>query len=129
MSLLSGILRDAVGGHLRFWCPACDMAHGIRVASPGAPGGWTWDGNTEAPTFSPSLLVETTRLSPASKIAHRAWVDAGCPSSSKPVLVPEPLRCHSFVRAGHFEYLGDCTHALAGQRVPMIPWPFPGEGL
>lgn len=31
--------------------------------------------------------------------------------------------CHSFVRAGRIEFLGDCTHALAGQTVPLPPWP------
>ena len=27
--------------------------------------------------------------------------------------------CHSFVRAGQIEFLGDCTHEFAGQTVPM----------
>lgn len=31
--------------------------------------------------------------------------------------------CHSFVRAGKIEFLGDCTHALAGQTVALPDWP------
>ena len=74
-----------------FWCPGCDEPH--RVPRDGR---WTFDGNWERPTFSPSLL---------------SWAD-----------YPDGRRCcHLFIRDGHLEFLGDCTHALAGQRVPMVP--------
>lgn len=32
-------------------------------------------------------------------------------------------RCHTFIRAGKIEFLGDCTHALAGQTVALPDWP------
>jgi hypothetical protein len=31
--------------------------------------------------------------------------------------------CHSFLRAGVWEFLSDSAHHLAGQRVPMVPLP------
>ena len=31
--------------------------------------------------------------------------------------------CHSFVSDGQWQFLGDCTHALAGQTVPVVPIP------
>lgn len=31
--------------------------------------------------------------------------------------------CHSFLRAGHWEFLSDSAHALAGQTVDMVPLP------
>lgn len=31
--------------------------------------------------------------------------------------------CHSFIRDGHWQFLGDCAHALANQTVPMVPVP------
>ena len=31
--------------------------------------------------------------------------------------------CHYFLRAGVIEYLGDCTHALRGQKVMLPDWP------
>ncbi|MCZ4340562.1 hypothetical protein O4H52_03015 [Sphingomonadaceae bacterium G21617-S1] len=34
-----------------------------------------------------------------------------------------PAVCHSFVRNGQIEFLSDCTHALAGQTVPLPPFP------
>src|SRR5436309_254590 len=30
--------------------------------------------------------------------------------------------CHSFVRDGLIEFLGDCTHPLAGRTVPLEPF-------
>lgn len=36
---------------------------------------------------------------------------------------PLPDRCHSYLRGGVWEFLGDSTHALAGQKVPMVPLP------
>ena len=55
---------------------------------------WEFDGNIEAPTLAPSLLNHCT---------------AGI--------------CHSFLRAGRFEFLSDCTHEKAGQTIPLEPLP------
>lgn len=35
----------------------------------------------------------------------------------------EPYVCHCFVRNGMIEFLSDCTHALAGQTVPVPDMP------
>lgn len=89
-----GTNGTAPGRALWFWCPGCDDAHRITVDH---PDGWTWDGNEQAPTISPSILT---------------WRDWG-----------DKRRCHSFIRAGRWEFLTDSTHALAGQTVPMVPLP------
>lgn len=93
---LSSVLEEA-DGMLFFECPGCKMLHGVNIHRPNIPA-WGWDGNTEAPTFSPSILVTGT------------W---GMDRVER--------RCHSFVKNGKIEFLGDCTHDLAGQTVPMIP--------
>jgi hypothetical protein len=55
---------------------------------------WTFNGDLVRPTFEPSLLVNQ----------H------------------EPkARCHSFVRGGQIQFLGDCFHELRGQTVPLGP--------
>lgn len=72
--------------HWMFWCPGCECAHGWNAK-------WTFDGNEDAPTVSPSLLSRT-----GDKV------------------------CHLFVRAGYLVFLSDCTHALAGKTVPMEPF-------
>lgn len=46
--------------------------------------------------MSPSLLIYETPISP---------------------------RCHSFIRNGQWEFLGDCTHPLVGKTVPLEPLP------
>jgi len=33
------------------------------------------------------------------------------------------IRCHSYLRAGVWEFLADCTHTMAGQQVPMVDLP------
>lgn len=57
-------------------------------------GRWTFNGDYERPTFSPSILVYEN------------------PRSGRP-------RTHCFVRDGRIEYLSDSTHALAGQTVDL----------
>jgi hypothetical protein len=97
-----------------FWCGGCQCGHYFRTepsppSSPFAAGDqgsqaiWSWDGNEQSPTVSPSILVRYN--------GHDAGVD-GAP----------PQRCHLFIRSGHIDYLSDCTHALAGKTVPMEPW-------
>lgn len=101
--------RD-VAGNLHGWrvrCPGCEAhlaktrpdiveedrifysAHTFEVAR------WTFDGNTERPTFSPSMLAHPNELHP---------------------------RCHSFVRGGRIEYLTDSEHAMAGTTVDLPNW-------
>jgi len=58
---------------------------------------WSFDGNFESPTFSPSLL--------------NTWQFVG----GKP-----EKRCHLFVKNGQIEYCSDSTHSLAGKTVPMV---------
>lgn len=36
---------------------------------------------------------------------------------------PSQGNCHSFLRAGVWEFLGDSAHQLAGQNIPMVPLP------
>lgn len=87
-----------LGLKLYLWCPGCEELHGptFRCPEHGGPAtGPTWDGDPRARpvTFSPSLLVQGNGV------------------------------CHSFVRAGRWEFLADSTHPLAGQTVDLVPLP------
>jgi hypothetical protein len=55
-----------------------------------------FDGNVNAPTISPSVLINGLRGGP-----------------------PSRPRCHCYVRAGRIEFLSDSTHALADHTVEM----------
>ena len=92
----------------RFWCTGCGEFHAIPVE--GGAGCWTFSGDEQSPTFSPSILVggvewptdaEVAALQRGEKIEKRKTV------------------CHSFVRSGRIEYLSDCTHSFAGKTVDM----------
>lgn len=85
---------------LVFVCPGCteDYGSGLHILcvntdvhSPS----WTWDGNLEAPTLTPSILTRSG----------------------------DNFVCHSYLKVGVFEFLSDCTHALANQQVSMPDLP------
>jgi hypothetical protein len=72
------------GGYLVF-CPGCQCGHYFDSR-------WTFNGDFDKPTFSPSMLVN--QHDPAK-------------------------RCHSFVQNGQWQFLSDCFHPLAGKTVDM----------
>lgn len=84
---------DADNESVLFDCPGCGFLHAIHVKGPAKPT-WTWNGSLDAPTFQPSVAVHWSEHN-VNKI------------------------CHSFVTDGRIQFLGDCTHALAGQTVPL----------
>lgn len=109
MAAVSDKLRSLEGDRLMFWCPGCDGAHQVGVGTGPGPR-WGYNGNADRPTFSPSILVRGTQ--PLTDEEHAA-IMAGKPFK------PRPLVCHSFVTDGRIQFLGDCTHALAGQTVDL----------
>lgn len=72
-----------------FRCPGCNGVHVCFVNGNRNTinATWTWNGSMDSPTFSPSILRS------------------------------EGIRCHSFVREGHIEFLDDSQHELAGRTV------------
>ena len=117
MSALSAVLRQAEGGRLMFWCPGCKSAHGIQHGDGPGPR-WTWNGDAVRPTFNPSVLVRWHQWTPpATDEAVAAKIRSG-----EITQVKVEHACHSFVRDGQIQYLGDCTHELAGQTVPLVRW-------
>jgi len=89
---------------LFFICPGCnEELHAATVTLPTVDDGggraqWSWNRSEDKPTLTPSLLITS---------AH---------GDKKTI-------CHSLVNEGQIQFLGDCTHALAGQTVPLPPWP------
>lgn len=105
MSQISPVLRNAEGGALIFRCPGCARPHRVNVGDGPGPR-WGWNGNAERPTFTPSVLVRYD------------GADAGRDGAP-------PAVCHSFVTDGNIQFLADCTHALAGQTMPLGSWDTP----
>jgi len=80
-----------------FFCPACECSHAYFVNKDGTetntPPRWTFNGDWEKPTFTPSLLLNKS----------------------------DPKRmCHLYVTEGKIRYCADSPHRLAGQTVDMV---------
>jgi hypothetical protein len=100
---------------VHFWCPGCDDAHAIHTRE----NGWTWNGDLDRPTFSPSVLMRATYHEPPVTPENlEQWERE--PWEQHPV----ERVCHSFVTDGRIQFLGDCTHQLAGQTVDLPEWPY-----
>lgn len=81
------------------WCPACRTTHAIAVQKAFENGArWTFDGEMESPTFSPSVKTW--------------WKKDG-----------KDYVCHYFIRAGRIEFCSDSTHELAGKTVGLPGFP------
>ena len=98
---------------LYFWCPGCEQirggekyggAHSLPVTPTTKKTFWEFDGNLELPTLSPSILT-------------RGHFYTGPDTPAREYV------CHSFLKAGIFQFLSDCTHSLANQFVPIPDLP------
>lgn len=107
-----GILRIIEGEQLGFWCPGCKEMH---VVGPG----WKFNGNYDRPTFSPSVLVTSGHYLASHKQGEPCWCTYAAEHPDQ--ITPKCFRCHSFVIDGQIQFLGDCTHELAGKTVPLMP--------
>lgn len=101
----AGFHRDAYDGRWYIFCPGCYKWQ--QQQHPDDSRYWVngsihcfsesvhqFNGDIERPTLSPSLL------------AHN-----------------EVGTCHSLVKDGKIQFLGDCTHSLAGQTVDLMDVP------
>jgi hypothetical protein len=73
-------------------CPGCKEWHSVPVEGPQA---WGFNGDLLHPTLTPSVLYNKDLR-----------------NKSRPL-------CHIFLRDGVIEFLGDCTHEMAGKKVPL----------
>ena len=106
-ALGSKLWRSQLGG-LMFHCPGCGYDHVVHEAGQGWSGPtWSFNGNGDKPTFSPSVLVTTGRAVDSSFVKEE-----GDP----------PEVCHSFIIDGRIQFLGDCDHELASQTVEIPDW-------
>lgn len=83
------------GKSLMFFCPGCQYYHHFHIEKGPLWDGqpiWTWNGDMDKPTFSPSLGIN--------------------------MRMPEH-RCHLFLREGKIQFLADSHHSLAGQSVDL----------
>lgn len=73
-----------------FMCPGCKTRHYFDQS-------WTFNGNFDKPTISPSLLTGFNNF--------------------------KDSRCHSFIKDGQIQFLNDSHHILKGKTVEIPEWP------
>src|ERR1700679_3651274 len=77
-----------------FYCPGCDHGHVFYTSGTLT---WSFNGDVERPTFTPSLLNT-------------------CPGHPDPKM----QRCHLVLTAGKINFCTDCTHDLASKSVDLV---------
>ena len=125
MRVIGKKLRGLDGGRVAFFCPGCKTHHQVTVDPAQSGPVWGYNGNPDAPTFTPSVL--------------RRWISGDPPVTAENLdaYKANPWTqkdkenvCHSFVTDGRIQFLGDCTHVLAGQTVDLPDLPdLAAEGL
>lgn len=120
MARFGSKLRTLEGGRVVFHCPACRTGHPLRI-DPALGSAWRFNGNGDAPTFTPSVLVQGHQLETDQ---DGRWTGEWIRDAEGQ---PLPSICHSFVTDGRIAYLADSTHALAGQTVDLPDFPGGGE--
>lgn len=84
--------------YVSWHCPGCGGGHGVPVNGHVSGRGWQWNGSLDVPTLTPSVLVNVGGSNPTVPI------------------------CHTFITDGKINFLGDCTHELAGTVVEIPEW-------
>lgn len=93
-----------------FVCPGCGDNHTVPVEATDRD--WRWNGSLDRPTITPSILVRSGHYAPSWKEGDECWCGKDYGFSC--------YLCHSFVTDGRIQFLGDCTHKLAGQTVDLV---------
>lgn len=85
---------------LMYFCPACGEYHGVPIDGPSVPnrGPWTWDGNREHPTLTPSV---------------RVWIDGEEASNRR--------QCHHVITNGVITFQAD-SWKRPGESLPLPAW-------
>lgn len=122
MGQLSSKVRRWEGGGkagLHYWCQGCDQMHSVVTEGAGA---WGYNGNPEAPTFTPSVLLRNGHYASTHKPGGRCWCDYNRehPDDEDRMIC---VVCHTFITDGMVQFLGDCTHQFAGQTLPLPDLP------
>ena len=98
MSKVSEILRRGQGRYFH-WCPACERIHPL-------PDGWTFNGDINGPTFSPSFRQEYFQ-----RVGDQTERPRG-----------EMRVCHYFIVQGTIQFCADSWHGRSDIVVlPALP--------
>jgi len=112
-------------------CLGCDNEHAINVdptvvhrnedGSVTPHPCWTFNGDLDRPTFSPSLLVRS------GKYANPEWYAKLTSQERRDFADRISNVCHSYIVNGQIQYLHDCTHKYVNQTIELPDYEFEWE--
>jgi hypothetical protein len=76
-----------------YWCDGCKSIHDIPFGQ--NSNGWSFSGDSNNPTLSPSIKTST------------GWLNT------------DQVICHHFLKNGNIEYCADSPHELSGQIIEL----------
>lgn len=119
MNLVHKVEPSPTGPDFLFWCDGCHCAHGIWTIQRNASNAiWTFNGNLEKPTVSPSIKIEYPAWEPPVTPENMDKWRANPWHQTKKTYI-----CHCVINDGVINYGADSTHGLSGQTLPMTPFP------
>lgn len=107
-------VKKTSDGKLSFMCPGCNQRHTVGIDNNQGPK-WSWNGDESNPTLSPSVLVRTGHYVDGD--TENCWCAYNREHPEDADF--ECVTCHSFVKDGYIQFLGDCTHGLASKTVQL----------
>lgn len=115
MSVLKKI-TDGTREYFEFYCPGCKQTHLYYTKRKGPT--WTFNGDMQAPTFQPSLLLLREEWTPPVTPENLdEWQKKQWPQ------VKVAKTCHLNITGGMIQFHGDCWHELKHKTIPMVPIP------
>lgn len=102
-------------GSFTYRCPCGDVHHIT-------PKIWTWNGNVESPTISPSVLVRSGHYVPRQPGEPESCWCTYAKEHPEDKLPFGCYLCHSYVENGSVRFLNDCSHEHAGKTLPIPDW-------
>lgn len=94
------------------------MYHSLNIGGSSGPA-WSFNGNFDRPTFQPSILASYGHFAKHWEKGEPCWCTYFEENPDEERDGFECGICHSFVTDGKIQFLGDCTHILAGKTVDL----------
>ena len=99
----AAIIANSDDNSILICCPACNCGHALNNR-------WKFNGDLEKPTFSSAY--------PGSAYSLLVTCEMHC-DDPRHNYNKGMNRCHSYIKDGMIQFLGDSTHSLAGKTVPL----------
>ena len=111
--MLTAKWKQSTANTVSFFCPGCKDIHTINIDR------WSFVIKNNKATVEPSVLVTSGHFVPNfNKEKDSCWCEYYKENPNDDPTFKCGI-CHSFIKDDVIMFLGDCTHELANQSVPL----------